>query len=178
MDWIAEFKRGDQLKQGRPSTATLHGPTGLLEARYLVRSDHLRWGTTWSVTGPKLPITLTPHLSSTRGHSQHFVAPFARIETFLHSFLPSTITLWNSLPNSLVKLDDILKFWWLTFLPFPCWLTVHMIICVLIILLCEFYTVKNKYYKAVAKPKKVVRPHVSMNLAMPPLEFFDNETEL
>jgi len=58
----------------------------------------------------EVPITFTPHSSSTRGHSQRFVAPFARTETFLHSFLPSTITLWNSLPNSLVDLDELVKF--------------------------------------------------------------------
>ena len=43
---IVEFKWGDQLKQGGPSAATLHGPAGLLEACYLVRPDHLRRGTT------------------------------------------------------------------------------------------------------------------------------------
>jgi len=46
-------------------------------------------------------ISLTLLSSSTHGHSQHFVTPFARTETYLHSFLPSTITLWNSLPSSL-----------------------------------------------------------------------------
>jgi len=51
----------------------------------------------------EIPISLTPLSSSTRGHSQRFVTPFARTETYLHSFLPSTITLWNSLPNSLVE---------------------------------------------------------------------------
>ena len=29
---------------------------------------------------------------------------------YLNSFLPSTISLWNSLPESLVNLDDINKF--------------------------------------------------------------------
>ena len=39
-----------------------------------------------------------------------FAAPFARTETLLNSFLPSTISLWNSLPNSLVDLDELTKF--------------------------------------------------------------------
>ena len=52
-------------------------------------------------------ITLTPLSTSTRGHSQRFVTPFARTDTYSNSFTPSTINLWNSLPDSLVNLDDI-----------------------------------------------------------------------
>ena len=32
------------------------------------------------------------------------------IATYLNSFLPSTIKLWNSLPDSLIELDDINQF--------------------------------------------------------------------
>ena len=46
--------------------------------------------------------TLTSLSTSTRGHSQRFVIPFA--------FLPSTINLWNLLPKSLVDLTDINHF--------------------------------------------------------------------
>ena len=38
------------------------------------------------------------------------IIPFARTDTYLNSFLPSTINLWNSLPESLVHLDDINQF--------------------------------------------------------------------
>ena len=55
-------------------------------------------------------ITLLPLSTSTRGHNQHFVIPFARTDTYSNSFLPSTIKLWNSLPDSLVELDDINQF--------------------------------------------------------------------
>ena len=48
-----------------------------------------------------ISITLTPHLTSTREHCQHFVTPFAGTDTYLHSFVPSTINLWNSLAESL-----------------------------------------------------------------------------
>ena len=57
-----------------------------------------------------ISITLAPLSSSTRGHNQRFVTPFARTDTYLNSFLPSTIKLWNSLPDSLIKLDDINQF--------------------------------------------------------------------
>ena len=56
-----------------------------------------------------ISITLTPLLTSTRGHNQRFFTPFARTDTYLNSFLPS-IKLWNSLPDSLVDLDDINQF--------------------------------------------------------------------
>ena len=43
--------------------------------------------------------------------NQCFVTPFAGTDIYLlNSFLPSTINLWNSLPESLVNLDDINKF--------------------------------------------------------------------
>ena len=54
--------------------------------------------------------TLTSLSTSTCGHSERFVIPFARTGTYLNSFLFSTINLWNSLPKSLVDLDDINQF--------------------------------------------------------------------
>ena len=54
--------------------------------------------------------TLTTLSTSTCGHSQHFVIPFDRTDTYLNSFLPFIINLWNSLPESLVYLDDINQF--------------------------------------------------------------------
>ena len=48
-----------------------------------------------------------PLSTPTRGHNQRFVTPFARTDTYLNSFLLSAINLWNSLPNSLVELDDL-----------------------------------------------------------------------
>ena len=61
--------------------------------------------------GP-VDISFTPiRLSTpTRGHNQHFITPFARTDTYLNSFLPSAITLSNSLPDSLVELDDLNQF--------------------------------------------------------------------
>ena len=55
-------------------------------------------------------VTLAPLSTSTRGHNQCFVTPFARTDTYLNSFLPSTIKLQNSLPDSLIELDDINQF--------------------------------------------------------------------
>ena len=54
--------------------------------------------------------TVTSLSTSTRGHSQHFVIPFARTDLYLNSFLHSTINLWNSLPESLIDLNDINHF--------------------------------------------------------------------
>ena len=41
---------------------------------------------------------LTSLRSKTRGHSYRFQIPPARINSYLHSFLPSMIKLWNNLP--------------------------------------------------------------------------------
>ena len=59
-------------------------------------------------------ITLDPLSTSTCGHSQDFVIleliHSYIIIIYLYSFLPSTINLWNSLPDSLVDLDEINQF--------------------------------------------------------------------
>ena len=54
--------------------------------------------------------TLIPLSTPTRGHNQCFITPFARTDIYLNSFLPSAINLWNSLPDSLVELDDLNQF--------------------------------------------------------------------
>jgi len=92
----------------------------------------------------EVPISLTPLSSSTRGHSQLFITPFARTETYLHSFLLSTITLWNSLPSSLF--NYILTYSKMTYiLTFSLLINcVYDYLCVIYITLsCEFYTVKT-----------------------------------
>ena len=43
----------------------------------------------------------------TQGHSYHFTIPSIRTESYASSFLPSTIKLWNELPQSLVMIDNI-----------------------------------------------------------------------
>ena len=57
-----------------------------------------------------ISFTLTPLSMPTCGHNQNFIIPFARTDTYLNSFLPSAINLWNSLPDSLVELDDLNQF--------------------------------------------------------------------
>ena len=57
-----------------------------------------------------ISFTLIPLSTPTREHNQRFITPFARTGTYLNSFLPSAFNLWNSLPNSLVELDDLNQF--------------------------------------------------------------------
>jgi len=54
-----------------------------------------------------LPIS-TDH--DTRGHTLRFVQPFTRIDSYLHSFFPSTIRIWNSLPQHVIDSNDIDQF--------------------------------------------------------------------
>ena len=62
-------------------------------------------------------VSLTLILSATSicGHSMRFVTPFARTDTYQHSFLPSTIKLWDSLPDSLVELVNSKKIYHYTY---------------------------------------------------------------
>ena len=55
-------------------------------------------------------ITLIPMASHTRGHSHRYYIPPVRTETYLHSFLPSAIKLWNNLPQSLTEISNIDNF--------------------------------------------------------------------
>ena len=54
-----------------------------------------------------ISFTLIPLSTPTRRHIQRFVTHFARTDTYINSFLPSAINLWNSLPDSLAELDDL-----------------------------------------------------------------------
>ena len=57
---------------------------------------------------PSLP--LIPLSTCTRGYSQHFRIPHAKINTHLYSFLPSTIKLWNNLPQNIVDQPSLNSF--------------------------------------------------------------------
>ena len=46
---------------------------------------------------------LQPSVAITRGHHLRFIQLQARVDVYLHSFLPSTICLWNSLPANVVS---------------------------------------------------------------------------
>ena len=47
---------------------------------------------------------------TTRGHNRKFVVPQSRINAYRHSFFPSTIMLWNSLPTSVVMSSSLATF--------------------------------------------------------------------
>ena len=47
---------------------------------------------------------------STRGHHLRFLIPFCRIDVYQHSFFPSGIRLWNSLPEHLATADTLEAF--------------------------------------------------------------------
>ena len=47
---------------------------------------------------------------STRGHNLRFLNPFCRIDVYQHSFFPSSIRLWNSLPEHLATADTLEAF--------------------------------------------------------------------
>ena len=48
--------------------------------------------------------------TSTRGHVQRFKIPSARVNSYLHSFLSSTVKLWNRLPEHLVSAQSVKHF--------------------------------------------------------------------
>lgn len=48
--------------------------------------------------------------SVTRGHFQPLYLPYCRTDTYRQSFFPSTIRLWNSLPNSLIVAPSLDSF--------------------------------------------------------------------
>jgi len=55
-------------------------------------------------------LSLNPIFTSTRGHSQRFRPPYASLNTYLFSFLPSTIKLWSNLPENIVNQPTLSDF--------------------------------------------------------------------
>ena len=56
-----------------------------------------------------LPFTYSNQINYTRGHLLKIQQPAARVDSYLNSFFPSTIKLWNSLPANIIdscKLND------------------------------------------------------------------------
>ena len=55
-------------------------------------------------------LSLIPLFTATRGHVHRFRIPSARVNSYLHSFLPSTVKLWNRLPEHLVSTQSVEHF--------------------------------------------------------------------
>ena len=57
---------------------------------------------------PDLPFTYSNLINYTRGHVLKIQQPATRIDSYLNSFFPSAIKLWNSLPTNVINctLDD------------------------------------------------------------------------
>ena len=58
---------------------------------------------------PTLPLTYS-NTVNTRGHHLKMQQPATRIDTYLHSFFPSAVRLWNSLPATLIDSPSLNNF--------------------------------------------------------------------
>jgi len=54
--------------------------------------------------------SLQPNTSCTHGHNLRYRQVSTRIDAYLHSYLPSTIQLWNSLPPEVVHSQSLSEF--------------------------------------------------------------------
>ena len=55
-------------------------------------------------------LTPVPMTHDTRGHNMRFMQPMTRTDSYLHSFFPSAIKIWNSLPQYVIDSKDIDEF--------------------------------------------------------------------
>ena len=53
---------------------------------------------------------LNPQTNATRGHTRRFKQLNTNIDSYLHSFFPATIKLWNKLPEDLINHTDLQRF--------------------------------------------------------------------
>ena len=55
---------------------------------------------------------LTPisTVHSTRGHAMRFMQPMTRTDSCMYSLFPSTIKIWNDLPQNVIDSNDIDQF--------------------------------------------------------------------
>jgi len=51
-------------------------------------------------------LSLAPTAHNTRGHNRRFTQPMTRVNSYLHSFFPSTIKIWNSLPQHVIDSEN------------------------------------------------------------------------
>lgn len=58
----------------------------------------------------KLPCRFNPINTSTRGHNMKHTIPTSRINSHQHSFFPSAMRLWNSLPSDAVETLSLERF--------------------------------------------------------------------
>ena len=57
---------------------------------------------------PDIPLTYS-NAVNTRGHHLKMQQPATRIDAYLHSFFPSAVKLWNSLPSNLIDPPGLLR---------------------------------------------------------------------
>ena len=53
---------------------------------------------------------LVPTQSRTRGHDTRFLQPFTRVQSYKHSFFPSAIRIWNTLPSDVIAKPSLVSF--------------------------------------------------------------------
>ena len=89
---------------------------------------------------PSLIFRPHPHPSPRLHHCMVLHRPNARTSTHLHSFLPSTVNLWNELPSELISL--------LTQVTFKSWLPISVFVtaCYLFHLFCLYGPLVVSFY--------------------------------
>ena len=81
-------------------------------ARY---RDELKAITMFKIINHLVDIPANPFLTSistvhsTRGHMR-FMQPMTRIDSYMYSFFPSAIKIWNNLPQNVIDFNDIDQF--------------------------------------------------------------------
>ena len=63
-----------------------------------------------SITPAEYLVPVQPARSRRSGHDQMYQVPYARTDVFKHSFFPSTVHMWNSLPVTVIQSHSIQSF--------------------------------------------------------------------
>ena len=75
------------------------------------RRNHAKVTMFYKIINDIVSINFSHHLqsssSTTRGHNQRFIPISTRVNTYHHSFLPSVIRMWNSLPIEVVTVENV-----------------------------------------------------------------------
>ena len=51
-----------------------------------------------------------PNIHHTRGHNKRFMIPMTRLNRYKHSYFPTAIKIWNSLPQHVINMTEIEQF--------------------------------------------------------------------
>ena len=106
----ARYVFSDYQRESSPSSMQLRLGWPTLRARRLQGKAVMMYRIVNNLVAIPENVHLTRRETSTRGHNARFLQPNTRVRAYKHSFFPSTIRIWNTLPEELTQKPSLESF--------------------------------------------------------------------